>query len=90
VSLDVRWDAVWNTSPDGWDLEEMYRAARGGELTSASPYVVIATPAYQPPELAYLDSVAATIADLRTHGVRVSHHVTGGDSLVTRPRHVPV
>lgn len=84
------WELVFGTRPESWDLEAVYLAHRHGDPVSATPCVLIATPAYQPPELAYLESVARTIEDLRAHGIDAIHFLTNGDSLVTRGRHTLV
>ncbi len=81
------WETVFRSVPASWDLEACYLAERQGEPVSEKPHVVIATPAYQPPELAYLASVARVVEDLRAHGIDATHYVTHGDSLVTRGRH---
>ncbi len=70
-------------------LDRMYDIERG-EPVSSSPHVLIATPAYSPPELAYLATRDAVIRALNDAGVQVSILMTGGDSLVTRGRHVLV
>jgi len=84
------WELVFRTRSESWDLERSYTAHRHGEPVSSRPHVLIATPAYQPPELAYLHSVARIIEDLREHDIDVTHYVTSGDSLVTRGRHTLV
>jgi hypothetical protein len=80
------WDDIF--AGDLTTLEAAYQLQRGGEPVSEKPHVLIATPAYQAPELGYLDSVARTVEDLRAHGIDATHFLTGGDSLVTRGRHV--
>jgi hypothetical protein len=82
------WEAVFRSDPSLWDLETSYLAHRNGEPVSEKPHVLICTPAYQPPELPYYSSVTRTIEDLHAHGIDATHYVTGGDSLVTRGRHI--
>jgi hypothetical protein len=85
------WQPVFEQPRWGaWDLETSYLVHRHGVPVDEKPHVLIATPAYQPPELAYLNSVAKTIADLREHGIEATHYITSGDSLVTRGRHTLV
>lgn len=83
---DGVWQSVWRVRPEAWELERTYEADRGTPV-SQTPHVLIATPAYSGPELGYLRSVNATISDLQAHGIKVSHVLTSGDSLVTRGRH---
>jgi hypothetical protein len=87
----THWTPIFEQARWGaWDLEASYLVHRHGRPLSDAPHVFIATPAYQAPELAYLQSVARTIDDLRSHGIEATHYMTGGDSLVTRGRHTLV
>lgn len=81
------WEGAWRVKPDALDPEALYRLERNGSPVRPKR-VFIATPAYGGPELAYLRSVAHVADDLQRHGYSVHHEMTGGDSLVTRGRHV--
>lgn len=85
--LGNHWELIFRSHPDLWDLEASYLAHRGGVPVDEKPHVLICTPAYQSPEIAYLHSVARVIEDLRDHDIEATHFMTGGDSLVTRGRH---
>lgn len=82
-----QWELIFRSMPHLWDLEASYQAHRGGVPVDDKPHVLICTPAYQPPELAYLGSVRRVIEDLHAHDIEATHFMTGGDSLVTRGRH---
>ncbi len=74
------------TSPPG-DIEATYAGVRGGPV-SATPHVMLATPAYNPPALEFLSSREAVTQDLLRSGIGVTSLLTPGDSLVMRGRHV--
>jgi hypothetical protein len=71
-------------------IEAMYRIERHGEQVSADPIICIATPAYSPPVLAFLDSRAKVVTDLSSNGVGAILMLSNGDSLVTRGRNALV
>ena len=54
---------------------------------SAQPHVMIATPAYNPPCLEFLDSRDRVTSDLISSAIGVTVLTTPGDSLVMRGRH---
>lgn len=68
-------------------IEHIYLADRHGEPVDETPHVVIATPAYSAPVLAFLESRHRVVQDLAEHGIKVTLLMSGGDSLVTRGRH---
>ncbi|HET9045103.1 MAG TPA: hypothetical protein VFN70_18235 [Burkholderiales bacterium] len=85
------WELIFRSMPSSWDLEASYWAERNGEyLPEFTKHVFIAIPAYQAPEPAMRTSLRATVADLEAHAIKVTVLETGGDSLVTRGRHVLV
>jgi hypothetical protein len=49
--------------------------------------VVLTTPAYSAPVLAFLESRHQVVRDLGDHGIKATLMMSGGDSLVTRGRH---
>ncbi len=74
------------SSPETCDVEEVYAAERGGPV-SAVPHVMIATPAYNPPCLEFLNARDHVSHDLATNKVDHTVLTTAGDSLVMRGRH---
>lgn len=85
--LAEHWELVFDTPPARWDLERSYLAHRRGVEVSSRPSVLIAVPAYTPPDHAMRASLTLTIADLVDHGIQVSTTETKGDALVSRGRH---
>jgi cephalosporin hydroxylase len=83
------WAPLRSTTADQWDVEAVFAAHRGGPV-SATPFVMLATPAYNPPGLEFLNVREAVIQDLHTHGINVTALLTPGDSLVMRGRHTIV
>lgn len=81
------WNALYCLKPEAWDLEAVYHAHRQGEPVSATPHVLIATPAYQATEMPMRRSRDLVVEDLSMHGISVTVMETPGDSLVTRGRH---
>jgi hypothetical protein len=83
------WALLTELEPEFWDVEAAYQAERHGEpVTTERPHVMLATPAYNPPRLEYLQAKAGVVRDLTEHGVLATDLITPGDSLVMRGRHV--
>ncbi len=78
--------AMLEQTPDLWDVEAMYTAHRGSPV-SAQPHVMLATPAYNPPCLEFLQARDEVCHDLATNGVDHTVITSPGDSLVMRGRH---
>ncbi len=78
--------ASLRTTPPG-KVRAAYDIARGAPV-SAAPHVMLATPAYNPPCLEFLNSRAAVTDDLIHNNINVTQLTTPGDSLVMRGRHV--
>ncbi len=72
--------------PPPWDVEAMYREFRNGPV-SAQPYVMLATPAYNPPPLEFINIREHVARDLQTHAIACTTITSPGDSLVMRGRH---
>jgi hypothetical protein len=78
--------ALLRTSPPG-KVRPAYDAHRGAPV-ALTPHVMLATPAYSPPCLEFLNSRAAVTDDLIRNSINVTQLTTPGDSLVMRGRHV--
>lgn len=78
------WAPVKKPAP--WDVEAMFTAKRG-EPVSTLPYVMLATPAYNPPCLEFLHARERVTNDLASSGYGVTVVTSPGDSLVMRGRH---
>ena len=72
--------------PPPWDVEAMYREFRNGPV-SAQPYVMLATPAYNPPPLEFINIREHVARDLQSHAIACTSLTSPGDSLVMRGRH---
>lgn len=68
------------------DVEAMYREFRNGPV-SAQPHVMLATPAYNPPGLEFINIREMVSRDLQAHAVMCTTLTSPGDSLVMRGRH---
>ncbi len=72
--------------PAEWDIELMFTMARGAPV-SERPHVMLATPAYTPPCLEFLNARELVMDDLVKNGVTCTVVTSPGDSLVMRGRH---
>lgn len=69
-----------------WGVEAMYAEFRNGPV-SAQPHVMLATPAYNPPSLEFINVRDMVARDLQSHAIACTTLTSPGDSLVMRGRH---
>ncbi len=80
------WAPLRGKTADPGAVEAAFAAHRGRPV-SATPHVMFATPAYNPPGLEFLNVREAVLQDLHANGIGVTALLTPGDSLVMRGRH---
>jgi predicted O-methyltransferase YrrM len=72
--------------PPPWDVDAMFAEFRNGPV-SAQPHVMLATPAYNPPGLEFINIRDMVARDLQTNAIACTTLTSPGDSLVMRGRH---
>ncbi len=78
--------AMLEKPPGEWDVEAMFATYRGAP-SSSTPHVMLATPAYNPPCLEFLNARDQVVSDLVANNIDITVVTSPGDSLVMRGRH---